>query len=286
LRESNPGLVVVRISGYGQTGPYKDRAGFDRVALAFAGITGLTGYPDRPPVRPGYFLADYGAGMFAAFGAMLALRARDLTGKGQDVDMALYEAVWRMSGAHVANYGLQGYGRERSGNYFPGVVPAEQFETSDGHFLVINATTQRSFVKLCTAIGQPELVSDERFTPRNNLGKNHAAIHAILGEWVEKHTLEECQSILDRHGVPATKVYLMEDIVADPHFADREQVLSVESPDYGHTLQPGVVPVLTGTPGRVASRAPLLGEHNEEVFGDLLGLSRGELEGLKSRGLV
>jgi crotonobetainyl-CoA:carnitine CoA-transferase CaiB-like acyl-CoA transferase len=103
---------------------------------------------------------------------------------------------------------------------------------------------------------------------------------------VEKHTLEECQSILDRHGVPATKVYLIEDIVADPHFADREQVLSVESPDYGHTLQPGVVPVLTGTPGRVASRAPLLGEHNEEVFGDLLGLSRGELEGLKSRGLV
>lgn len=286
LRETNPGLVTVRISGYGQTGPYKDRAGFDRVALAFAGITGLTGYPDRPPVRPAYFVADYGAGMFGAFGAMLALRARELTGKGQDVDMALYEAVWRMSGTHVASYGLQGKDRERSGNYMPGVVPAEQFETSDGHFLVINATTQRAFVKLCEAIGQPELVHDERFTPRAHLMQNHAAIHAILAEWVRPRTLAECQAILDRHGVPATKVYQMEDIVGDPHFADRHQVLSVESADYGQLLQPGVVPLLTGTPGRVTGRAPLLGEHNDEVFLELLGLSPGEVDGLKAKGLV
>lgn len=286
LRETNPGLVVVRISGYGQTGPYRDRAGFDRVALAFAGITGLTGYADRPPVRPAYFVADYGAGMFAAFGAMLALRARDLTGKGQDVDMALYEAVWRMSGTHIANYGMQGKDRERSGNYFPGVVPAEQFETSDGHFLVINATTQRAFVKLCDAIGRPELVQDERFTPRNNLLMNHADIHAIMGEWVRARPLAECQETLDRFGVPATKVYLMEDIVGDPHFADRQQVLSVESADYGHVLQPGVVPVLTGTPGRVPGRAPLLGEHNEEVLGGLLGLTGEEIASLHSNGIV
>jgi len=286
LRETNPGLVVVRISGYGQTGPYRDRAGFDRVALAFAGITGLTGFADRPPVRPAYFVADYGAGMFAAFGAMLALRARDLTGRGQDVDMALYEAVWRMSGTHIASYGLQGKDRERSGNYFPGVVPAEQFETSDGHYLVINATTQRAFVKLCDAIGEPELVQDERFTPRVNLLQNHAAIHAILGEWVKVRTLAECQETLDRFGVPATKVYLMEDIVGDPHFADRHQVLSVESADYGHLLQPGVVPVLTGTPGFVPGRAPLLGEHNQEVLGGLLGIDDAELARLKDAGLV
>lgn len=286
LRETNPGLVVVRISGYGQTGPYRDRAGFDRVALAFAGITAMTGYPDRPPVRPGYFVADYGAGMFAAFGAMLALRARELTGRGQDVDMALYEAVWRMSGAHLASYGLQGKDRPRSGNYFPGVVPAEQFETSDGHFLVINATTQRSFVKLCDAIGQPELVTDERFTPRNNLLANHAAIHAILAEWVKVRTLAECQATLDRFGVPATKVYLMEDIVSDPHFADRHQVLSVESADFGHLLQPGVVPILTGTPGHVPGRAPLLGEHNDEVFHGLLGLSEADVAALREQGLV
>ena len=286
LRETNPGLVVVRISGYGQTGPYKDRAGFDRVALAFAGITGLTGYADRPPVRPGYFVADYGAGMFAAFGAILALRARDLTGKGQDVDMALYEAVWRMSGTHIANYGLSGKDRERSGNYFPGVVPAEQFETADGHFLVINATTQRAFVKLCDAMGQPELVSDERFTPRANLLKNYSVIHGIVAEWVAGRTLAECQELLDRHGVPATKVNLMEDIVGDPHFAARNQVVSVETTDHGNLLQPGVVPILTATPGRVPGRAPKLGEHNEEVFCGLLGMTAYEVEGLRAKGLV
>jgi crotonobetainyl-CoA:carnitine CoA-transferase CaiB-like acyl-CoA transferase len=224
--------------------------------------------------------------MFAAFGAMLALRARELTGKGQDVDMALYEAVWRMSGTHIANYGLQGKDRERSGNYFPGVVPAEQFETSDGQFLVINATTQRAFVKLCDAIGQPELVHDDRFTPRANLLKNHAEIHAILAAWVGARPLAECQATLDRFGVPATKVYLMEDIVADPHYADRHQVVSVESADYGNLLQPGVVPVLTGTPGRISGRAPLLGEHNEEVLCGLVGLTAAELAGLTSRGIV
>ena len=286
LRETNPGLITVRISGYGQTGPYKDRAGFDRVALAFAGITGLTGFGDRQPVRPGYFVADHGAGMFGAFGAMLALRARELTGKGQDVDMALYEAVWRMSGTHIANYGLQGKDRERSGNYFPGVVPAEQFETADGHFLVINATTQRAFVKLCDAIGQPELVSDERFTPRANLLKNHADIHAVLGDWVGARTLAECQATLDRFGVPATKVYLMADIVGDPHYAARHQVVSVETADHGHLLQPGVVPILTGTPGRIAGRAPMLGEHNDEVFTGLLGMSADEVEALRTRGLI
>ena len=286
LRETNPGLVTVRISGYGQTGPYRDRAGFDRVALAFAGITGLTGYPDRPPVRPAYFVADYGAGMFAAFGAMLALRARELTGRGQDVDMALYEAVWRMSGTHIANYGLQGKDRERSGNYFPGVVPAEQFETADGHFLVINATTQRAFVKLCDAIERPELVEDPRFTPRNNLYQNHAAIHGIIGEWVGQRTLAECQETLDRFGVPATKVYRMEDIVGDPHYAARHQVVPVDSPGYGHLLQPGVVPVLTGTPGRIPGRAPLLGEHNEEVLCGLVGLSPEEFAALQAEGIV
>jgi crotonobetainyl-CoA:carnitine CoA-transferase CaiB-like acyl-CoA transferase len=286
LRESNPGLIAVRISGYGQTGPYKDRAGFDRVALAFAGITGLTGYADRPPVRPGYFVADYGAGMFAAFGAMLALRARETTGRGQDVDMALYEAVWRMSGTHIANYGLQGKDRERSGNYFPGVVPAEQFETSDGHYLVINATTQRAFEKLCQAIEQPELVTDERFTPRGHLLQNHATIHAILGAWVAERTLADCQATLDRFGVPATKVYLMEDIVGDPHFAARQQVVPVESTEYGQVLQPGVVPLLTETPGRIPGRAPKLGEHNDEVFRGLLEMTKEELETLVAAGVV
>jgi crotonobetainyl-CoA:carnitine CoA-transferase CaiB-like acyl-CoA transferase len=286
LRETNPRLVVVRISGYGQTGPYRDRAGFDRVALAFAGLTGLTGYADRPPVRPGYFVADYGAGIFAAFGALAALRARDLTGRGQDVDMALYEAVWRMSGAHAAGYGQTRESRERSGNYFPGVVPAEQFETADGHHLVINATTQRAFEKLCQGIGRPELVSDERFNTRSKLRANHEAIHTILGAWVKDRSLDECQATLDRVGVPATKVNTIGDIVHDPHFIDREQVLEVESADFGPLLQPGIVPRLSATPGRVAGRAPLLGEHNEEIYVGLLGLDKAEYERHREAGVI
>lgn len=286
LRETNPGLVVVRISGYGQTGPYRDRAGFDRVALAFAGITAVTGYPGLPPVRPGYFIADYGAGIFAAFGALAALRARELTGQGQDVDMALYEAVWRMSGTHAANYGLSGQDRQRSGNYFPGVVPAEQFETSDGHFLVVNATTQRSFEKLCHAMGQPGLIADPRFTPRRNLLENHAAIHAIVGAWVAQHSLQECQQTLDRFGVPATMVYNTSDIVGDPHYAARHQVITVDSIDHGPLLQPGVVPLLTGTPGVVSGRAPMLGEHNDEIYGGLLGIDAAGRAALAASGII
>lgn len=285
LRETNPGLIVVRISGYGQTGPYRERPGFDRVALAFSGITYVTGYPDRPPVRPGYFVADYGAGTFAVMGALLALQARERTGRGQDVDVALYEAVWRMSGTHAAGYGLTGKPRERSGNYFPGVVPAEQFETADGEFLVVNCTTQRVFERLCGAIGQPELVEDPRFTPRATLQANHAAIHAILGEWIGQRSLAECQEIFDAHGIPAAKVYSTADIVADPHYAAREQVLSVESHQHGNVLQPGVVPRLTETPGRVKGRAPKLGEHNDEVFG-ALGLPPAELERLRVEGVI
>lgn len=286
LRETNPGLIVVRISGFGQTGPYRDRAAFDRVALAFSGITAVTGYPDRPPVRPGYFIADYSAGIFAAFGALVALRARDHTGLGQDVDVALYEATWRMSGTHAAIYALTGRDRPRSGNYFPGVVPAEQFETADGHYLVINATTQRAFEKLCAAIGQPELAADPRFTPRQNLLANHEAIHAIIREWVARRSLAEAQEALDRHGVPASKVYQVSDIVADIHYAAREQIVPVTSATYGAILQPGIVPRLTGTPGTIPGPAPALGEHNHEIYQQLLGLSEAEIAHLANRGII
>ena len=286
LRESNPGLVCVRISGYGQTGPYRDRAGFDRVALAFAGITYVTGYPDRQPVRPGYFVADYGAGTFAAFGALAALEARRRTGRGQDVDVALYEAVWRMSGMHAGGYGRSGQNRERSGNYFPGVIPAEQFETSDGQYLVINATTQRAFERLCEAIGRPELVRDARFTPRKALMENHADIHAIIGEWVALHTLAECQAAFDAAGVPATKVYATSDILSDPHYQARDQVLTVENPEYGSVLQPGVVPRLTATPGRVGRGAPALGEHTNEVLTELLGIAPEDVAHLRDRKVI
>lgn len=285
LRESNPRLIAVRISGYGQTGPYRERAGFDRVALGFAGITAVTGEAGRAPVRPGYFVADYGAGTFAALGALLALQARERTGRGQDVDQALYEAVWRMSGTHLSNYGQTGKDRERTGNYYPGVVPAEQFETSDGEYLIINATTDRVFARLAEAIGRAELAEDERFAKASARRQNADAIHVIVGAWVSERTLAACQTTLDEHGVPAVKVYATSDIVADPHYAAREQLLEVDSADFGTLLQPGVVPRLTETPGRVRHRAPTLGEHNAEVYG-ALGVSDTELAALAGAGAI
>ena len=285
LREINPGLIAIRISGYGQTGPYRDRTGFDRVALGFSGMTYVTGDADRPPVRPGYFVADYGTGIFAAYGAVLALRAREQTGRGQDVDMGLFEAPWRMSGTHLPNYGLSGENRERAGNYYPGVVPAEQFETSDGHHLIINATTQRTFERFAEAIGQPELIEDPRLTPRETLVANADAIHDILRPWVAVRTLEENLEILDAASVPCTKVYATSDIVADPQYEAREQILTVEAPSGDMLLQPGVVPRLTETPGGVTRRAPHPGEHNAEVFGEL-GLSSNEIAALSAAGAI
>ena len=287
LREENPGLVCVRVSGYGQTGPYRERAGFDRVALGFAGMTYTTGTPDRPPVRPGYMVADYSAGVFAAFGTLAALRARDVNGGlGQDVDVALYEAIWKQSGAHASTFFLGGQNRERSGNYFPGVVPAEQFETSDGHYLIINATTQGTYERLCEALGQPELVEDERFKDRNDRRANYEQIHEIVGEWVATLTLADVQAALDRCGVPATKVYATSDVLADEHYAAREQVVDVPSEQHGTLPQPGIVPRLSATPGGVKHRAPTLGEHNREIYGGMLGCSDAELDQLAAEGAI
>jgi crotonobetainyl-CoA:carnitine CoA-transferase CaiB-like acyl-CoA transferase len=190
-----------------------------------------------------------------------------------------------MSGTHLPLYGLSGENRERSGNYYPGVVPAEQFETSDGHHLIVNATTQRTFERLAEAIGRPELIEDPRFTPRETLVANAHAIHDIIRPWVAERTLEENLRILDEAAVPCTKVYATSDIVADPHYEAREQVLTVEAPSGDSLLQPGIVPRLTDTPGRVSRRAPHPGEHNAEVFSDL-GYTAEEIEALRAAGAI
>lgn len=287
LRETNAGLIVTRVSGYGQTGPYRERAGFDRVALGFAGMTYQTGWDDGPPVRPGYMVADYSAGAFAALGTMMALRARDVNGGvGQDVDVALYEAIWKQSGTHASQFQLTGENRARSGNYWPGVVPAEQWETLDGHYLIINATTQGTFERLVAAMQRPDLLTDERFAVHRDRRRNYSAIHEIVGEWIGSLTLEQAQATLDRHGVPATKVYATSDVLADDHFAARQQIVQVPSVQHGDLPQPGITPRLSKTPGRVKHRAPTLGEHNREVYGGMLGVSDAKLQSLAADGVI
>ncbi|MCY4618324.1 MAG: CaiB/BaiF CoA-transferase family protein [Chloroflexi bacterium] len=287
LRELNPGLVVTRVSGFGQTGPYRERAGFDRVALGFAGMTYTTGWADGPPVRPGYMVADYSAGVFAAMGTLMALRARDVNGgAGQDVDVALYEAIWKQSGTHASQFFLTGENRERSGNYWPGVVPAEQWQTADAHHLIINATTQGTFVRLVEAMQRPDLLTDERFEVHRDRRRNYESLHEIVGEWIGSMTLEQVQHLLDKCGVPATKVYATSDVMGDEHYQAREQIVDVPSEQHGDLPQPGITPRLSKTPGAVKHRAPTLGEHNREIYGEMLGVSDEDLVELSADGVI
>ena len=288
LAAVNPGIVMLRCSGYGQTGPYRTKYSFDRVAMAFAGLTYLTGFPDTPPVRPGYFIADYGTGVMGAFGVMAALHARDhsTNGRGQVVDVSLYETIWRMSGALAAQYAQTGHVRERMGNRFPGVSPADQFETSDGEYIVVHAGSERVFARLCETIGEPELADDPRLQGRDGRVKHQDELHARIGRWIATKTLAEALSTLEAGGVPASPVNSIAHIAADPHIAARENLIRVPDRALGELVQPGITPRLTATPGSVRRGAPDLGEHNEEIYCGLLDLTHTELETLQVNGVV
>jgi len=287
LAAVNPGIVMLRVSGYGQTGPYRHKYSFDRIGMAFGGLTYVTGYPDRPPVRPGFFIADYVAGLWGAFGVLTALHHRDHTdGRGQMIDVSLYEAVWRLSGPLAANYAAKGIVRERQGNTMPGVVPAEQFETADGRYLVLHAGTDRVFQRLCAVMGRPDLAENPRFARRSERVQHADELHALIGAWVKTRTLEQALAALEAGGVPASPVYSVADIFQDPHFAARENLIRVADQALGEMVQPGVVPKLSLTPGTVAHGAPRLGEHNEEVYLGLLDLPRAAYERLCREGVI
>jgi formyl-CoA transferase/succinyl-CoA--D-citramalate CoA-transferase len=288
LAAVNPGIVMLRCSGYGQTGPYRGKYSFDRVAMAFAGLTYLSGFPDTPPVRPGYFIADYGTGFLGAFGVMAALHARDYAtnGRGQVVDVSLYETIWRMSGALAAGYAQTGQVRERMGNRFLGVSPAEQFETADGEYIVVHAGSDRVFGRLCETIGEPELANDPRLQGRDGRVKHQDELHEHIRRWIATKTLGEALASLEAGGVPASPVNSIAHIAADPHFAARENLIRVPDSTHGELVQPGITPKLTATPGSVRRGAPALGEHNEDVFCGLLALPRADLDALRTSGVV
>ena len=288
LAAVNRGIVMLRSSGYGQTGPYKNRYSFDRIGMAFGGLTYLTGHPDRPPVRPGYFVADYATGFLGAFGVMTALHYRDGpgAGQGQMVDVSLYETIWRMSGILANQYAATGEVRERMGNTFPGVSPAEQFETADGEYLVVHGGSERTFERLCIAMGEPELAHDPRMTGRGGRVKHMAELHERIAGWVRTMTLADALERLDRGGVPASPVNSIAHIFADPHVAARENLIHVADAMLGDLVQPGITPKLSVTPGSVRGGSPRLGEHNEEIYLELLDVPRGDYEELHAQGVI
>ena len=287
LLEINPRLVLARISGYGQTGPYRRKGAFDRMATAFGGGLYVTGYPDAPPVRPGYAVADYMSGYVGAFGVITALYWRDARGgRGQVIDLAIYEPVLRASENSIPVYDRHGVIRERNGNCNPYIVPSSSFPSADGKWVVIGANTERLWRRLATAIGRADLLEDERYATLSARTANAQGVYAALEEWTRSKTAAEIIAVLDEAQVPAAPINSVADLFADPHIQARENIVRVPDARVGAFAVPGVVPKLSVTPGRIEHLGPDLGGSNDEIYSGLLGLSATEIAGLKERGVI
>jgi succinyl-CoA---D-citramalate CoA-transferase len=271
LAAERPSLVMVRISGYGQTGPYSQRPGFGNIAEAMGGLRYITGFPDRPPLRVGLSIGDSIAALYATIGALLALHEARTSGRGQVVDVALTEAVFSMLESIVPEYGHDGRVRERTGNLLGGAAPTNTYRTGDERWLAIGANGDGIFRRFSVAIGRPEWLVDPRFAT-NQARREHAQeLDRLIGEWVGARPLAESMEILAQAGVPAGPVYSVEDIAADPQYQARDMLVDVADPRLGHLLMPGIVPRLSHTPGAIRWAGPDLGAHTAEVLAELLG---------------
>jgi crotonobetainyl-CoA:carnitine CoA-transferase CaiB-like acyl-CoA transferase len=287
LAQINPDLILTRASVYGQSGPYRDRPGLDRNGIGFGGLLYITGYPDRPPVRPGVIISDYLTGVFNALAIMIALYHRDVhRGGGQWVDLALYESIFRIMEHTLPAYDRLGVVRGREGNRLRNSAPLDNWETKDGQFICIVAAGDGLFPRLARAIGREDLLTDARFGSLERRAEHGDAINAIVGEWCRQHTAAEIEAIMVAAQVPVTRAFSIADIAADPHYAARGDIVTVDDPTIGPVKQPAVYPRLSATPGRIARGAPTLGEHNEEIYRGLLGLTDAQLEELRARRVI
>ncbi len=287
LSALNAGLIMLRISGYGQTGPYKDRPGFARVSHAVGGLSNLAGMPGETPVTPGSTsLADYMSGLYGAVGVLLALRHRDRTGLGQYIDIGLYEAVFRMLDEMAPVYGRTGIVRGREGAGTANACPHGHFQTRDDRWVAIACTTDKMFTRLAEAMGQPELASAERYGQQSRRLANRDAVDRLVGRWVGSMSLAEVMEICLAHEVPSGPLNTIADIFADPHFKARGNLVSIDDPEVGEVVVPSVIPRLSETPGRIAHLGPPLGDANEDVLGNLLGLSAEEMARLRDAKVI
>jgi succinyl-CoA---D-citramalate CoA-transferase len=287
LSETNPALVMVRVSGYGQTGPYRDQAGFGSIGESMGGIRHVTGFPDRPPPRVGISLGDSLAATFGALGAVTALFNRDARGgRGQIVDVGIYEAVLALMESTIPEYALAGHVRGRTGAILPFVAPSNTYPTSDGDYVVIGANADTVFARFAKAIGHPEWAESERYATHNARGENQEELDEMISAWTGEHPADEVLETMREASVPAGKLFTAKDMLEDPHYEARENVVTVEDPEMGPFPMQNVVPRLTETPGKVRWTGPALGQHNDEVFGELLKLSEEEQTGLRERGVV
>jgi crotonobetainyl-CoA:carnitine CoA-transferase CaiB-like acyl-CoA transferase len=288
LWEVNPRLIFVRVSGWGQTGPYARRPGYASVAEAMGGIRYVMGEPGRPPIRPNLSLGDTIAGLHAAFAALVAVYARDVLGlgRGQVVDVSLAEAVFNMTESMLPEYDKLGVVREPQGTKLSGIVPTNTYRCRDGRYVVIGGNGDSIFRRLMYAIGRPDLAEDPRLAHNDGRVAHEAEIDGAIEAWTREHTLEEVVEALDRAEVPCGPIYSIADLVRDPHFRARGVFEEVELAPGDTVKIPAVVPFLSETPGRTRWVGPPLGAHNEEVYRGLLGLSSEELTQLREQGII
>ncbi len=287
LSEVNPRLVMVRISGFGQTGPYKDRPGFGRIGNAFGGLSFLAGYPDRAPVTPGSAtIPDYLSGLYGALGTLLALQAREKTGRGQVVDIGLYESIFRILDELAPAFAYKGYVRQRMGPGTVNVVPHSHYPTKDNRWIAIACTSDKIFERLAIAMGRPELAAPDRWGTIAARERDRAIVDDTVAIWTAQFNRDDLMRKCESEQVPCGPVYAIDEIFEDPHYAARENILRMKDPRAGDLAVPNLVPRLSDTPGRVNWLGPELGSHNEEIYKGLLGLDDAELERLKGAGVV
>lgn len=277
LKEINPGIVVVRVSGFGQTGPYSDRAGFGAVGEAMGGLRAVVGNPDRPPVRTGISIGDAMSGALGALGAVAALLERKNSGEGQVLDVALYESVLTFMESLVTDYDVFGHVRERTGATLPGVAPSNVYPTSDGMEVVIAGNQDSVFQRLATAMGSPELAQDPKFDTHTARGQHQEELDELVSAWTRSLTSKSIIDNLAQVGVPSGSIFRAPDMLSDPHFTARKSIVDVPHPVLGTIKMQGVTPRASRTPGRINWPGPALGAHTTEVLTGLLGLSETEI---------
>ena len=286
LSTLNPGIIMVRISGYGQDGPYSQRPGYGVICEAFSGLRHLTGDPDRPPGRIATSTTDYITGLYAAFGAMVALDVRNRTGKGQVIDAALYEGAFSFMEPHVPAYEKLKKVAVRAGSRLPGNAPNNLYLARDGQYIHITAASDAVFKRVAKVLGQPELAGDGRFNTAVARAQNEDALDAIILSWTQQHDCMALEKILHAANVPAARIYTVEDIFNDPHYAAREMLAQVPDEELGSVTMPAVVPKLKGTPGVIRHAGRRIGQDTRSVLRTLAGYSEVEIRQMEITGVI
>lgn len=288
LKKVNTSIIMTRISGYGQTGPYKEKAGFGSVAEAIGGLRYLTGYPDLPPVRVGIALGDLIAGLYAVIGTLMSLRARDNhpLKNGQLVDVALYESVFSLLEGILPEYDLTGVIRERTGSTLPGIAPSNTYMCKDGKHIVIGGNGDKIFQRLMIAIGREDIATNPLYSTNQGRADNVEFIDGAIEEWTRQLPLKEVQNILDNASVPVGPIYGIKEIIEDEQYIARDMLQKIEIQNGAKVLMPGIVPKLSETPGTIEWSGPKLGEHNEEIYTKFLNMSVEEFKIFKEKGVI